>query len=271
MSTDTTFVSRVAPGIDRIATVLDIGGFGRLVVNAYVLHGEEPILVEAGTVVGRDDFMRALRTVIDPADLRWLWLSHTDPDHIGAIPLLLHEAPRLRVVTTFFGMGILNLCAPLPIDRVNFVNPGERIVLADRTLRAVRPPAWDNPVTVGFTDDRTGVLFSSDCFGALLPEVPDRADELDRDVLRAGQVRWATIDSPWLHQVDTDRFAAVLDAIRRIEPTMVLSGHLPPAPGEMLDLFLGSLAHVPATEPFAAPDQHMLDAMLVDMAVGAGQ
>lgn len=107
-----TTASRVAPGIDRIATTLDIGGYGSLVVNAYVLHGAEPVLVEAGTVVDRDDFMETLRTVIDPADLRWLWLSHTDPDHIGAIPRLLEEAPNMRVVTTFFGMGILNLFAP---------------------------------------------------------------------------------------------------------------------------------------------------------------
>ena len=122
-----TTASAVAPGIDRITTSLDIGGLGCLAVNAFVLHGAEPILVEAGTVVDRDDFMSALRTVIDPADLRWLWLSHTDPDHIGSIPQLLDEAPNLRVITTFFGMGILNLCAPLPPDRINFVNPGERI------------------------------------------------------------------------------------------------------------------------------------------------
>ncbi len=239
-----TTAAPVAPGIDRISTDLEIGGFGNLTVNAYVLHGAEPILVEAGTVVDRDDFMAALRTVIDPADLRWLWLSHTDPDHIGAIPQLLDEAPDLRVITTFFGMGILNLTAPLPPDRVNFVNPGEQIHLADRTLTAFRPPAYDNPVSTGFRDDRTGVLFSSDAFGAVLPELPERADDIDREVLREGQVRWATIDSPWLHDVDRDAYAVTLDGIRRLEPTMVLSGHLPPASGEMLDFLLGSLAAV---------------------------
>ena len=264
-----TTASTVAPGIDRVAATVDIGGFGCLAVNAYVLHGAEPILVEAGTVVGRDDFMHALRTVIDPAKLRWLWLSHTDPDHIGSIPQLLEEAPNLRVITTFFGMGILNLCAPLPPDRINLVNPGQRIELADRTLTGIRPPAYDNPVSTGFVDHRSGVLFSSDCFGALLPELPERADELDRDTLRAGQVRWATIDSPWLHNVNTDHYAGVLDGIRRVKPTMVLSGHLPPAPGEMLDFFLGSLAAVPHADPFEAPDQSILEAMVAHAVAGA--
>lgn len=263
-----TTASSVAPGIDRITTALDVGGFGRLAVNAYVFHGAEPVLVEAGTIVDRDDFMQALRTVIDPAELRWLWLSHTDPDHIGSIPQLLKEAPHLRVITTFFGMGILNLCAPLPPDRVNFVNPGERIHLADRTLTALRPPAYDNPVTTGFVDDLTGALYSADCFGALLPDLPDRADELDAETLRAGQVRWSTIDAPWLHDIDVDRFAGVLDRVRRIDPTMVLSGHLPPASGRMLDFCLGSLAAVPHAAPFEAPDQRMLETMLAQAVAG---
>lgn len=264
----TTTASHVAPGIDRIATTVEIGGFGQLAVNAFVLHGAEPVLVEAGTVVDRDDFMTALRTVTDPGELRWLWLSHTDPDHIGSIPQLLDEAPRLRVITTFFGMGILNLVTPLPPDRVNFVNPGERITLGNRTLTCIRPPAYDNPVSTGFHDDRTGVLFSSDCFGALLPELPDRADTLDANTLREGQVRWATIDSPWLQTVDTDRYAAVLDRIRRIEPTMILSSHLPPAPGNMVDFLLGSLAATHNADPFQAPDQHMLETMLAEAAAG---
>lgn len=265
----TTTASTVAPGVDRISTDLEIGDLGCLTVNAYVLHGAEPILVEAGTVVGPDEFMAALRTVIDPADLRWLWLSHTDPDHIGSIPTLLDEAPRMRVITTFFGMGILNLFAPLPPDRVNFVNPGERLVLRDRTLTGVRPPAYDNPVSTGFRDDRTGVLFSSDSFGALLPEVPERADEIDPVVLREGQVRWATIDSPWLHDIDTASYARTLDGIRRLEPTMVLSGHLPPASGEMLDFMLDSLAAVPGADAFESPTQAVLEAMLAQAMAGA--
>jgi Metallo-beta-lactamase superfamily len=263
-----TTASTVAPGIDRIATTIEIGGFGFLAVNAYVLHGAEPVLVEAGTVVYRQDFMTALRTVIDPAQLRWLWLSHPDPDHVGSVPQLLEDAPNLRVITTFFGMGILSLFAPLPPNRINFVNPGERIELGDRTLTGIRPASYDNPVSTGFYDDRTGVLFSSDSFGALLREMPERADQLPCEALREGQVRWATIDSPWLHDVDTDAYAGVLDRIRRVEPTMVLSSHLPPAPGDMLDFFLGSLAAVPEADPFEAPDQSVLEVMLARATAG---
>jgi hypothetical protein len=33
---------------------------------------------------GERGFMSALRSVIDPADLRWIWLTHTDLDHTVA-------------------------------------------------------------------------------------------------------------------------------------------------------------------------------------------
>lgn len=101
-------------------------------------------------------------------------------------------------ITSFLGVGIMGLSSgPLPMDRVHLINPGQSVTVGDHRLTAVKPPVYDNPITTGFVDDRTGILFSFDCFGALLPAVPQDAADLDTDQLQAGQVRWATIDSPW--------------------------------------------------------------------------
>lgn len=253
------------PDIDVLTSNFPIPGFGFVPINAFVIKGSEPILVETGAAVQSADFMQALRSVIDPADLRWIWLSHTDFDHIGSLHQLLAENPRLRVVTTFLGVGIMGLTAPLPMDRVYLVNPGETVTLGDRTLTAVKPPIFDNPCTTGFHDRAAGVLFSSDCFGALLQAVPQNAADLSESDLRDGQVTWATIDSPWIHKVDKDVFEAELDGIRRIAPTLILSNHLPPAPGRLLERLLGSLAAAPGAHPFVGPNQATLDQMLKQM------
>lgn len=255
-----------SPGIDVVPSAAELPGLGRLAINAFVLHGDEPVLVDAGVVAERDAFLGALRTVIDPADLRWLWLTHTDFDHIGAISALVSENPHLRIVTSFGGVGIMGLFDPLPMDRVHLINPGETLVLPDRTLTAVRPPSFDNPITTGFHDDRTNALFSSDCFGALLAEIPGDAAELSEAEVRAGQVLWASIDSSWLHKVDPQVLTRDLDQIRAIDPSLILSSHLPPAPGRMLELFLGSIAEVPASDPFVGPDQAALEQLLAAMA-----
>ncbi len=257
-----------APDVDVVTSTATVAGFGQLAINAFVIHAEEPVLVDTGAVVESDEFLSALRTVIDPADLRWIWLTHTDFDHIGSLHRLLEENERLRVITSFLGVGIMGLAAPLPMDRVYLVNPGQRVNVGDRTLTAVRPPAFDNPITTGLRDDRSGIFFSSDCFGAMLDEVPESAEDISEDALRQGQVFWATVDSSWLHTVDRAVFASELDRIRALEPTMVLSSHLPAASGSSIERLLGALAAVPDAPPFVGPDQAALEQMLEKAGVG---
>jgi len=214
--------------------------------------------------------MAALRSVIDPATLRWIWLTHTDFDHIGSLLTLVEENPHLRVITSFLGVGIMGLSStPLPMDRVHLINAGQSITVGDRRLTAVKPPTFDNPITTGFLDDRTGALFSSDCFGAILPEVPENAADLGAGELRAGQIRWASVDSPWLHDVDRAAFGRKLDQLRATEPSMVYSSHLPPAPGSLLGDFVESLAMTPDADQFNGPDQAALEAMLAGLGAGA--
>ncbi|MGE0867425.1 MAG: MBL fold metallo-hydrolase [Kofleriaceae bacterium] len=256
-------VYKAAPDIDVLTTSIPIAHLGCVPINAFVLHGPEPVLVDTGVGSQREAFMAALRSVIDPAALRWIWLTHPDPDHTGSLAQLLADNPRVRVVTTFLGVGIMGLTTnPLPMDRVYLVNPGEQLALPDRRLTAFKPPVFDNPSTTGLFDDRSRVLFSSDCFGAILPAPPQDAAELSDQELRDGQVLWTSIDAPWLHKVDTGMLARELDAVRRLEPAMILSSHLPVAPGRMTNRLLSAIGDVPAAPPFIGPNQAALEQMM---------
>jgi flavorubredoxin len=257
---------RPTPDVHVVTTTTEIPMLGSLAINAFVLDGPEPMLVDAGPVASRDEFMTALRSVIDPTELRWLWLTHPDYDHIGAIPQLLEENPDLRIITTFMAVGFMGLSSnPLPMDRVCFLNSGETATFGHRTVTAYKPPAFDNPITTGFFDHTSGALFSSDCFGALLGEMPTAATDIPPADLRAGQVFWTTVDSAWLHQVDRSVLAANLEATRRIEPQMVFSSHLPAARGHLLPALLDAIGAVPDAPHFAGPDQAALEQMLASM------
>jgi len=256
---------QAAPDIEVLTSNFPIPGYGLVPINAFVIKGPEPILVDTGAAIESAEFMRALRAVIDPADLRWIWLTHTDFDHTGCLHELLAINPKIRVITTFLGVGIMGLAAPLPMDRVYLVNPGQKITVGDRSLTAFKPPAFDNPSTTGFYDAKSGILFSSDCFGALLQAPPQNAAELSDKDLKDGQVFWATVDSPWLHKVDQAAFASELDVIRKMAPTMILSSHLPPAPGRITERLLTSLVAATTAQPFVGPDQAALEQMLKQM------
>ncbi|WP_436496358.1 MBL fold metallo-hydrolase [Actinokineospora sp. HUAS TT18] len=255
--------------VGRDVTVLsdptEVPGIGFLPINAFVLHAAEPVVVDTGLSLPGRGFMDSLGEVVDPADVRWIWLTHPDRDHTGALFDLLAAAPRARVITTFLGVGILSTATPLPMDRVYLLNPGQSIDVGDRRLHAFRPPLFDSPATVGFFDDRSRACFSSDCFGAPLPTMDlaggDSAGAVAASDLRDAQLLWASVDSPWVHDIDRARFAATIAPLRALEPTAILCSHLPPAVGQNATLF-DMLADAPGADAFVGPDQRALDAVL---------
>jgi flavorubredoxin len=261
---------RATADIDVLPMYFPIPGFGSLPINAFVIKGQEPVLVDTGSPLdGEGDdatgrFMEALRQVIAPSDLKWIFLTHADMDHVGSVHQILEEAPEARVVTTFLTVGRMSVFRPLPMDRVYLLNPGQSLELADRTLTSVRPPSFDAADTAGVYDSKSKTFFSSDCFGALLEGPAEAAGDIAESERRAGQLLWATIDSPWLHKIDSSTFKASLDEIRAMEPETILSSHLPAAHG-MTDELLATLATAPSAEPFMGPDQEALMQMLAQV------
>ncbi|GGU38454.1 MBL fold metallo-hydrolase [Streptomyces lavendofoliae] len=262
---------RVGRDITVLADSLEVPGIGFLPVNAFVLHAEQPVVVDTGLGLPDRDFLESLGSAVDPADVRWIWLTHPDRDHTGGLFALLEAAPRARVVTTYIGAGIMSTERPLPLDRVFLLNPGQSLDVGDRTLTAFRPPLFDSPATVGFYDDRARACFSSDCFGAPMPSEDlargDDAGALVPEQLRAAQLLWATVDSPWVHAVDVDRFLATVRPLREMDPETVLGTHLPPATG-LVPRMVDTISGAPGADPFFGPDQEALERMLAGFEPG---
>src|SRR3954471_11240007 len=203
---------RPHPDVTVLHDQAEIPGLGFLAVNAYVLHAEQPVVVDTGLGLPDRDFVRDVAEVVDPADVRWIWLTHPDRDHTGGIFDLLDAAPNAKVVTTFIGVGIVSTERPLPMDRVYLLNPGQTLDVGDRQLTGFRPPLFDNPATVGVYDNKSGVCFSSDCFGGPITSSEHASSEniaaVSADEVRAAQLLWASVDSPGVPKIDQVRFEA---------------------------------------------------------------
>ena len=220
----------MAGGWTLLPSFMPVPGMGVLAVNSFVLPGPEPLLIDSGLAVLSGDWLAALKQVIDPAALRWVWVSHADADHVGNLALLLKLAPRATVLTNFLGMGKLAMLGFDPA-RMQIIAPDQPILIGGRRLIPVRPPYYDAPETLGLYDAEASVLFTVDCFGAVLPEPVERAEDIGMQNLSGGMIQWSAIDAPWLGQVDKAVMESTLDAFARLSPAAIFSSHLPPFGG----------------------------------------
>jgi flavorubredoxin len=250
--------------IEVLPAHFPVPGAGFLPVNAFVIKAKEPILVDTGMAMDSEEFMKALRSVVDPRDLKWVWLTHDDADHTGNLQAVLKEAPNSRLAAYSLAVLRMSTAWPVPMDRVCWLNPGDSITLQDRKLTAVRPPLFDNPTTIGIYDDKSETFFSADCFGSIISSPAQSTDEIAEEDLAQGMVGWASLDNPWVHLVKPSDFGETLHNIRRIDPKMILSAHLPPAAGKT-EQFLELFAKVPDFTPAIAPDHSALEQILAQM------
>jgi flavorubredoxin len=254
--------------IDVLPSHYPIPGEGFLPINAFVIKSAEPVLVDTGIGIDSEKFMDALESVIDPEDLKWIWLTHDDLDHTGSVRKVLETATNARLIANALTVLRMSTSWQMPMNRVYFLNPGESISVGDRKLTAVRPILFDNPGTIGIYDNKSEVFFSADSFGAILPTFGMQSADKIMDVeLVKGMITWAKADDPWIHFLDKEKFRQKLDKIRQMSPKMILSSHLPPAK-EKTEKFLKILAEIPESEPWLAPNQAALEKMLAQKREG---
>lgn len=258
----------VMANIEVLPAHFPVPGMGFLPVNAFVLKAGEPVLIDAGMGIESEDFMTALKSVIDPQDLRWVWITHDDVDHTESVQKVLEVAPRARLEA--YSLAVLRMSTSwrVPMDRVYWLNPGDSIRAGDRKLTAVRPPLFDNPTTIGIYDDKSQAFFSADCFGAIIPSPARDLEDLTAGDLAQGMISWASADNPWVHMVEMEAFSRALERVRQMAPKMISSAHLPPALGKTEQL-LANVATLPASPPFVGPDQTALEQMLAEMRGGS--
>jgi glyoxylase-like metal-dependent hydrolase (beta-lactamase superfamily II) len=249
-----------------LPTNLSLPGVGVLPINAYLIMSEEPVLIDSGIGIDADQFIDAVSSIVDLRTLKWVWLTHDDADHTGSIQRIMEAAPNATLVTHAFSALRMSTWWPVPMDRVHAIRFGDEIHVGDRTLTAVAPPLFDNPMSTGVLDRSTGALFTVDAFGALLPEATQDASDVSPEALAGGMIGWATSDSPWVHITDPAEFGQVLDRVRQIQPRRIFSSHLPVASGTALEDFLRVLEQVPTAERFVPPDSEQFAEMIKAMA-----
>ena len=231
-------------------------------VSSMVLTGAEPVVVDTGAASGRHDWLADVAALVDPLDVRWLFLSHDDPDHAGNLLAALDRCPNATLVTPAASATHRAALHGVPSDRLRRVGEGDRIDAGDRHLHFVAPPTFDRPSTLGVHDSRSGVYWAADSFATPVTHCVDDVDELEPKWFRDAFLHEQRLTSPWVRWTDAGRWAATVERIRALEPRVVASAHGPPLHGPQIDVAISLLLELPHLPPARVPGQADLDALV---------
>jgi flavorubredoxin len=236
------------------------GGF--IGAHSLVIRGEQPVIVDTGCALARELWAAQVFSVVEPEDVRWIFLSHTDHDHVGNLELVLERCPNATLVGSFGIVGHLSGDRDLPLERMRWLDPGDSFDAGDRTLSLVRPPMFDSPTTRGLYDPKDRLLWAVDAFGALFPGAVYDADDVPADLYDGSFAALNTWNTPWLELVDRDKYAELVATTAGLDLAVVASAHGPVLRGPRIaDAFARTLA-LAGQPPVPQPGQEMLDELL---------
>jgi flavorubredoxin len=179
-------------------------------LNSLLIRGAEPVLVDTSTPANREAWLADVCGLLEPADVRWIFISHDDVDHTGNLHQLLDLCPQATVVTNWALTERMANAIDVPADRMRWIDDRGALDVGDPVLRAIRPPVYDSPTTRGLYDPTTGVYWGSDAFATPMPAEPvDHVADVPPPMWAEGMAMFHHHAlAPWLAIVDRDAYAA---------------------------------------------------------------
>jgi flavorubredoxin len=252
----------VAPETWLIPNLAAAGPGEYLPVNSLLIRGSEPIIVDTGAPIHRRRWLDLVFSLVEPEDVRWIFLSHDDSDHTGGLADALAMCPSATLVTNFFATERLSLERSLPTKRLRWLEPGDNFVAGDRRMRLVLPPIFDGPTTRGLFDEHTGVLWGVDSFAAMTTGSVHHRDDVPDDLYGESFALLNSLVSPWHQWLDKGLYRRHVDSVADLHPTTIATAHGPLLTGNAIgDAFdrVRTMAGAPRVTP---PGQSALDELI---------
>jgi len=188
--------------------------------NSYFINAHKKTIIETAKEKFSEVFLSKLRKVTDPADLAYIVLDHTEPDHSGAMRQLLDLAPDAVVVGSGNAIRYLGDIVNRPF-RSLVVKDGDTLDLGNKTLKFISAPNlhWPDSIYTYLVEDK--ILFTCDSFGAHYCH-EDLFDDLAGDYDADFRYYFDVILKPY-----SKFMLKAVEKIRPLDISMIATGHGP--------------------------------------------
>jgi flavorubredoxin len=214
-------VHEIADGIYRIAA---FNPSDPITFSQFLVVDEKPLLFHTGQRALFPETLEAVKTVIDPAKLRYISWSHLEADECGAANEFLAVAPQAEPIHG--EVGVMLSVNDFFTRPVTSMKDGEMLDLGRHKLRFLITPhvphAWD---AILLYEETTGTLFASDLFTQFGKSVAMTDSDMVEHAIQT-------------HKVFPDylpvgpRTGLVFDRLEALEPKVIAGHHAPAFTGD---------------------------------------
>lgn len=188
--------------------------------NAYLLHTSKPTVIDTVDLEFGREFVEHLSTHIDPSEIQYIVINHTEPDHSGGLAALAGRSPNATIVCTELAVDELKEMYKLHHRNFMVVKDGDTLDIGGKTLKFKETPYLHTAETMITYCIEDKLLFPCDIFSSHVATESLFADEADFDITEDFIGYYNAIIHPHRRYVRT-----LMKALEELDVKMIAPSH----------------------------------------------
>ena len=132
--------------------------------NSYLLMTEKPTVIDTVDISFGREYVENLKTIINPIDIKYIIINHSEPDHSGALGSLAAQAKNATIVCTELAVHELKEMYKLHKRDFLVVKDGDTLDIGGKTLRFLETPYLHTAETMITYCEEDRILYPCDIF-----------------------------------------------------------------------------------------------------------